>query len=51
MGKDEVKAVNEILGNKKKYTRAILVISLICITLMVIAYCAFSTGSITWHIE
>lgn len=49
MGKDEVKAVQEILSNKKKFRRVLLVVGLVCLTIIVIAGIGFYTGAISWH--
>lgn len=49
MGKEEIKAVQEVLSNKKKFMRALIIIVIICLTLIAIAGVAFYTKSITWH--
>lgn len=49
MGKDEVKAVQEILSNKKKFNRALIITGIVCLTLIAIACFGFYTGAITWH--
>jgi hypothetical protein len=49
MGKEAIKAVSEILSNKKKFSRALMVIGLICLTIIIIAGIAFYTGAITYH--
>ena len=49
MGKEEIKAVSEVLGNKKKFSRVMLVVIALCVTIVIIAGIGFYTGAITWH--
>jgi flagellar basal body-associated protein FliL len=49
MGNAEIKAVHEILSNKKKFRRTIIIILIICATLISIAGIGFYTGAITYH--
>ncbi len=49
MGKEEVKAVGEILGNKTKFRRSMYIILAICLTIIIVAGIGFYTGAITWH--
>jgi hypothetical protein len=47
--KEEIKVLNEVLADKRKYERARTIIIVICITLIIIFGLAFYTGAITWH--
>ena len=47
--KDEIKVLNEVLANKRKFGRAMMVMALVCATLIAIAAIAFYTGAITYH--
>ena len=49
MSKEEIKAVQEVLKNKKQFKRAMIIIAVVCITLVIIAGIGFYTGAITWH--
>ena len=49
MGKEEIKAVGEILSSKAKFKRAAFIVGMICITIIIIAGIAFYTGAISWH--
>ena len=49
MGKDEIKAVQEVLSNKKKFRRVMIIVAVVCITIIAIAGIGFYTGAITWH--
>ena len=49
MGKEEIKAVQDILSSKKKFKRAVIVILIVCATLTAIAGIGFYTGAITYH--
>lgn len=49
MGKEEIKAVQDILSSKKKFKRAVIVMLIICATLTAIAGIGFYTGAITYH--
>jgi hypothetical protein len=53
MGKEEIKAVSEILSNTTKFRRSLFiilfVIGIICLTIIIIAGIAFYTGAVTYH--
>ncbi|MEN6566783.1 MAG: hypothetical protein ABFC57_10820 [Veillonellales bacterium] len=51
MGKDEVKAVTEILGNKTKFKRASMIIGMVLLALIVISAIACYTGAFKWVIK
>lgn len=49
MGKEEIKAVGEILSSKAKFKRASIIIGMVCLTIIIIAGIAFYTGAVTYH--
>jgi len=51
MGKDEMKAVQEILSSKAKFKRVLVILGIICFTLTVISGLAFYTGAFKWVIK
>lgn len=44
-----LKTIEEILASKPKFRRFMLILSILCITLLIIAIGGFYTGAITWH--
>ena len=49
MGKAEIGLVKDIVSNKNKFRRAMIIIITLCVTAIIITGTAFYTGAITWH--
>ena len=49
MDKKEIKAVQDILSNKKKFRRVMILLVSICATIAIITGVGFYTGAISYH--